>query len=135
MDRTILRQELIRDEGLELKPYRCTSGKLSIGVGRNIEDRGISKATAMQMLDEDFDIIETELDRAIPWWRTLSEARQRALINMAFMGVPRLLGFKKMLTAMQAGAFERAADEALDSKWAAQVGARSQRVAKLIREG
>lgn len=135
MDQEILRQELIRDEGLKLKPYHCTAGKLTIGVGRNIEDRGISKATAMQMLDEDFGIIETELDRAIPWWRTLSEARQRALINMAFMGVPRLLGFRNMLAAMRAGAFERAADEALDSKWATQVGARSERVAKLIREG
>lgn len=40
-------------EGLRLKPYRCTAGKLSIGYGRNLEDRGISEEEARQMLERD----------------------------------------------------------------------------------
>jgi lysozyme len=133
--RTTLRAELVRDEGLKLKPYRCTANKLTIGVGRNIEDRGLTEDEAMYLLDNDITVIEKELDKAIPWWRSLSEARRRALVNMAMMGVPRLMGFKNMLAAMQAGDFDRAATEALASKWAEQVGDRSKRVAALIREG
>ena len=33
-------QQLTLHEGSRSHPYRCTSGKLTIGVGRNIEDRG-----------------------------------------------------------------------------------------------
>ncbi|EME71378.1 lysozyme [Paramagnetospirillum caucaseum] len=143
MSITTLRAELVRDEGLRLKPYRCTAGKLTIGIGRNIEDRGISEATALQMLDEDIAGLSAELDRAIPWWRNLSDARQRALINMAMMGVPRLLGFRRMLAALQAGDYAAAAAESLASKWADQTdgiedgrpGARSTRVADMIRKG
>jgi lysozyme len=133
--RSVLINELIRDEGLKLKPYRCTAGKLTIGIGRNIEDRGISKPEAMMLLNNDIDIIEGELDRAIPWWRELDEPRQRALVNMAFMGVPRLMGFKRMLAALKDKDFRIAADEALRSQWAGQVGRRATRVADLIRHG
>ncbi|CCG43172.1 lysozyme family protein [Magnetospirillum molischianum] len=97
--------------------------------------RGISEAEALALLDNDIAAIASWLDRDIPWWQRLSDARQRALINMAMMGVPRLLGFKRMLAAMQARDFERAAAEALDSKWADDVGERSRRVATLIRAG
>ena len=106
-----LERELIAVEGLKLKPYRCTAGKLSIGIGRNLEDRGITEAEARVMFRTDVDAIERELDRAIPWWRSLSAGRRRALINMGFMGVPRLLGFKNMLAALQAGESDRAAAE------------------------
>ncbi|CCG42198.1 glycoside hydrolase family protein [Magnetospirillum molischianum] len=130
-----LRRELIRDEGLKLKPYRCTAGKLTIGVGRNIEDRGITADEAMVLLDNDIVVIAAELDRAIPFWRKLSDARQRALINMAMMGVPRLLGFKRMLYALSIGDYPGAAAEALNSKWAGQVGDRAIRLADMIRRG
>ena len=130
-----LRQDLIRDEGLMLMPYHCTANKLTIGVGRNIQDRGISRAEALYLLDNDIGDIAAWLDRDVPWWRTQSEARQRAMINMGMMGVARLLEFKRMLAAWKAGDYETAAAEALNSKWAAQVGQRAHRVAALIRRG
>jgi lysozyme len=43
--------------------------------------------------------------------------------------------FKKMLIAFERGEYNEAADEALDSRWAVQVGSRAQRDAKMIREG
>lgn len=135
MDVTKLTEDLIRDEGLKTEPYVCTAGKLTIGVGRNLAD-GISKAEALFLLSNDILAVTRELDKAIPWWLTLSEPRRRALANMAFnMGVPRLLGFKNMLAAMERGDFARAAAEALDSQWACQVGERAKRIAALIREG
>ena len=128
--------QLIHDEGLRHHPYADTEGNQTIGIGRNLEDRGISRATAIQMCHEDIDAVEVDLDRNLDWWRDMSEERQQALANMCFnLGWPRLSTFKKMLSALEAGDYDRAADEALDSKWARQVGARAARISKQIRNG
>jgi lysozyme len=135
-DPAALRADLIRDEGMRLKPYRCTAGKLTIGVGRNLDDRGISREEAETLLDHDIAAIAADFDRALPWWRGLSEARQRALVNMGFnLGLTRLMGFKQMLAALERGDTATAAAQALDSTWATQVGARAQRIAALLRAG
>lgn len=130
-----LTDDLIRDEGLELKPYRCTEGKLTIGVGRNLDDRGITAAEAVILLDNDIGIVRQELKAKIAdLWYFLPDDTRRAVLNMAFnMGVPRLMGFKKMWAALKFGDYQAAADEALDSKWARQVGVRAERIAALIR--
>ena len=133
-DRARLRAELVRDEGLRLRPYRCSAGALTIGVGRNLDDRGITRAEALAMLDADIGAACDDLDRRAPWWRGLPAPARRGLANMAFnLGWPRLSGFRSMLAALEAGDWDRAADEALDSRWAAQVGDRAQRVAALFR--
>lgn len=130
--------DLKRDEGLSLKPYRDSVGKLTIGYGRNLDDVGISEDEAAVLLDHDIAQAVAELDRALPWWRELPLSSQRGLTNMCFnLGMTRLAGprgFKNMLTALEAGDGQRAADEALDSKWAGQVGERAQRIASLYRE-
>jgi lysozyme len=131
-----LSNDLIRDEGLRLKPYKCTAGKLTIGVGRNIEDNGISEEEARMMLSNDIHNSIAELQIALPFFNLLSENRQRALINMHFnIGLSRLLGFKNMLKCMREGNFEQASNEALDSRWAKQVGQRANRIAELIKKG
>lgn len=127
--------DLKRDEGLRLKPYRDSVGKLTIGYGRNLDDMGITEDEAEALLDRDIERAAADLDRALPWWSALPEPRRRGLLNMAFnLGMPRLRGFKKMLAALQAGDGRRAAKEALDSKWARQVGARAERIAALYRQ-
>ena len=136
MRKDVLIADLVRDEGLRLAPYKDSVGKLTIGIGRNLEDRGISWAEAQFLLDNDIAIATADLDRNAPWWRNLSEGRQRALVNMAFnLGVPGLMRFEKMLSALERGEYDDAAREALDSRWARQVGARAQRIARLIRKG
>ncbi len=127
--------DLKHDEGLRLKPYIDTVGKTTIGYGRNLDDRGISGHEAIILLEHDFIDAVTEVNVQFPWSRDLSPAQRRGLVNMCFnLGLPRLLGFKRMLAALQAGDGDRAADEALDSKWARQVGARARRVAALYRK-
>lgn len=136
MERDAIAAELRRDEGVRLKPYRCSAGRLSIGAGRNLDDVGVSAAEAELMLANDIARAFADLDRALPWWRGLSAARRRALVNMAFnLGLPKLLGFAEMLGALRAGEYDRAARAALDSRWARQVGARAERVAAMMREG
>jgi lysozyme len=136
MDVKALTDELVRDEGMRTKPYYCTAGKLTIGVGRNIEDVGITEDEARYLLENDIRRVCAELDQAFPWWRQLSDRRQRALANMAFnLGLGRLLKFRKCLAALEAGDYAEAAAQALNSTWARQVGARASRIAVMIREG
>lgn len=131
-----LRQQLIKHESIELKPYRCTSDKLTIGVGRNIEDRGISHETAMQMLDEDIDICVNELQQTISYWNDLPSRVKEGLINLCFnMGISRLMAFKKTFGFLRESMFDKAADELLESRYANQVGQRAIDVADMIREG
>jgi len=125
--------DLKRDEGIKLKPYKCTAGKLTIGVGRNLDDVGISEVEVDTLLMNDVHNVINDLDMYIPWWKSLSGDRQRAMINLGFnLGLPRLMGFKKMLKALREGDYDRAASEALDSRWARQVKSRANRIAKLI---
>ena len=131
-----LRKQITKHEGIEYKLYRCTSDKLTIGVGRNIEDRGISHDTAMQMLDEDIDICINELQQTVSYWDDLPERVQEALVNLCFnMGIKRLMAFKKTFGYLREGMFDKAADELLDSRYANQVGQRAIDVANMIREG
>jgi lysozyme len=126
----------MRDEDVRLKPYRDTLGKLTVGCGHNLDDRGISLKVAMFILDEDVSDTLEELDRRLPKWRSLNEPRQRVVGNMAFnMGVEKLLGFHQMLGALWDGDYERAADEMLDSVWAWQVKGRAARLAQTMRTG
>lgn len=128
-----LAAELTRDEGLRLKPYVDTVGKLTIGVGRNLTDVGISETEAQLLLRNDIAAAEQLLDAHIAWWRRLDEDRQRVLVNMAFNLGPRLLEFKRTLYYVANGDYESAAAAMLESKWAQQVGPRAVRLADRMR--
>lgn len=134
IDMKRMREQLILHEGLKLMPYRCTSDKLTIGVGRNLDDRGISEETAMQMLDEDINIVHGELLKAIPEFTSYPNAVQESLVDLAFnMGTPTLLKFKATLAALNSQQWAIAASELLDSRYARQVGQRAQTIADNIR--
>lgn len=126
--------DLERDEGKRNNPYLDTEGHLTIGIGRNLDALGVSDDEIELMLMNDLKWVVHALDSNLSWWRDMPEPHQRALANMCFnLGYPRLSGFKKMLAALQAGNGEDAATEALDSRWANQVGARAERIADLYR--
>jgi lysozyme len=129
-----LESQLMLHEGLRLLPYRCTSGDLTIGVGRNLERRGITAQEARMLLLNDIAEVRADLNRAVPWWTTLNETRQIALMDLCFnLGIGGLLGFKRMLAALKSGDYESAADEVLDSRYARQVGQRATTISQQIR--
>lgn len=131
-----LELQLIDHEDIKLKPYRCSAGKLTIGVGRNLDDNGITKAEAMMMLRNDLTQTRFGLEKVFPGFLGLSRPRRRALIDMCFnLGLPRFLQFKKMLAAVVARDFNQAAEEMLSSRWAEQVGQRAHTLATMMREG
>ena len=127
---------IIYHEGLELKPYRCTAGHLTIGIGRNLDDRGITEDEARFLCKNDIQIVERELGGKFPFITGLGDARIRVLLDMAFnLGVPRLCAFQNMWRALEERDFEEAAKEMLDSRWASQVGQRAERLATAMRTG
>ena len=136
MDTEQLIADLRRDEGCVLTPYRCSSGKLSIGIGRNLDDVGISDAEADTLLRTDIERVENGLDLHLPWWRRLTEPRQRVLANMAFnLGIHGLLKFGRTLNAIERGNYDEAASHMLASKWAGQVKGRAIRLANIMQAG
>ena len=131
-----LAADLTIDEGRRPRIYVDTVGKVTGGVGRNLTDRAFSDDEIDLMLRNDIKGTESDLDRRLPWWRQMSEARQNVLANMCFnLGIDRLLGFAKTLTLMKAARYDAAAAEMLDSLWAKQVGARAIRLAAIMRKG
>jgi lysozyme len=133
----LIKEQLVRHEGLRLKPYRCTAGKLTIGIGRNLDDCGVSQSEAYIMLINDIMNCEKQLQAKIPdIYNGLDEVRKSVLLNMCFnLGISGLLGFKNTLAFVKAGDWERAANNMLVSKWAKQVGRRAIELSELMRKG
>jgi len=136
MDYTRLIAQLRKHEGVEHKPYTDTVGKLTIGVGRNLDDRGLSDHEIDFLLQNDIQLVEEELDQWWSHWRSLNQTRQLVVADMMFnMGRPRLSQFKMFLAALQAADYEMASTEMLDSKWASQVKGRATTLADMMSTG
>jgi lysozyme len=155
-DRQALIDQLILHEGMVLKVYQDHLGIDTIGVGRNLQDRGITdgelafmsmlrteiyeqgitEANARFLLANDIDIVEEELRNAHPCIDRLDDVRIRVVLDMAFnMGVPRLCKFKNMWAGIHDGDYVRASAEMLDSRWATQVGQRATRLSEAMKTG
>ena len=133
-DWAALRRQLIRHEGLRLKPYVDTVGKTTIGVGRNLTDKGISENEAIDLLRNDYVEVYHDLCAKLPWFTGLSAIRQRVLIEMGFnQGSAGLLKFTKTLASMERGDYVLAAEQMLLSRWAKQVGQRARRLAAMMK--
>jgi lysozyme len=133
-----LSDQLIAHEGMELRLYKCPAGKWSIGAGRNLQDRGITEDEARHLLNNDIRISIDELTNTFRWFTRLDETRQAAMVELHFnLGLSTLRTFRKTLGLMEAAAAGSVAwhdvgRELLNSKWADQVGRRSQVIADML---
>lgn len=137
IDLRALLSDLRYAEGLRLTAYQDGCGVWTLGYGHT---RGIAqgmtctRAQADAWLMEDATAAIQDLKAGAPWAETLPEPGHRALAEMCYnLGWPRLSGFRKMLQALQERRYADAATEALDSKWATQVGNRAKRIAETLR--
>lgn len=164
LNRARLDSQLILHEGLKLLPYDDATGKtvkpgehyrgkLTTGIGRNLDgnplsnvevaflghnarEKAITKEQALYLLNNDVAAVCRALDGNLPWWRHLDEVRARVLVDMCFnMGVVKLLVFKNTLSFVRTGAYDKAADNMKKSLWYAQVGERGIRLARMMRTG
>ncbi len=148
-------------EGVRFRPYRCTAGKLTVGVGRNIDDKpfkteevialfgsqktqaeitallnkGLSMKQVDQLLVWDIQDAIEDAKAVIRNFQSLSEQRQYVLIDMAFnMGRQTLAGFRNTLRFISEGKYDQAADNMLKSKWASQVKSRAKRLSIMMKD-
>ena len=135
-DQRKLIKQIRRHEGERLKPYLCTAQKLTIGVGRNLDDRGISKQESKYLLMNDIKAVEDALVVKLPWFDTLDDVRKRVLIDMGFnLGIGGLLGFKDTLRYVSEGKYSQASRSMLMSLWADQVGQRAETLSRMMETG
>lgn len=154
---------MILHEGLRLEPYICPAGYWTIGVGRNLESkgltsteqkfifgrddyskqeviellkkRGISKVEALFLLTNDISECIKDLKR-FAWFDQLDDIRAKVVIDMRFnLGAGSFRQFKRMIAALAAGDYTAAAAEMANSKWYHQVGARARRLVEMMRTG
>lgn len=131
-----LLEQLKRDEGLRLTPYKDAVGKLTIGYGRNLDDVGISTEEANSLLLNDVERTTNDLSKNLPWIGQMDMVRQAVLLNMAFnIGIHGLMGFKKFLALCEAMSYTDASEEMLNSKFAEQNVARAHRLSVQMRSG
>lgn len=135
MNLAALRTLLVKHEGLRLFPYNDTVGKITIGIGHNLTDLGVSEDIVEKLFTDDVSKVIAELDK-FPWFTRLDDIRQMVITDMAFnLGVEGLLKFHLMIAALQVHNYEEAAHQMLNSKWAQQVGMRANELANMMIEG
>lgn len=151
---------LIKHEGLELEVYNDSVGEPTIGIGRclstkgltkaecdylklgtyeknsviaKLEVRGITKQEAEFLLSNDIDFFTSELIKRLGYFQRLPEVVKIVLLDMAFnLGIDGLLNFNHTLENIEAGRYIAASKEMLNSKWKNQVGQRAYDLSEML---
>ena len=134
-----LREQLKIDEGVKYEIYLDHLGYPTFGIGHLIveadEEHGkpvgtpITEERVNAVFDSDVAIYISEAKKVFPNLETLPSEAQEVIVNMTFnMGAPRLSKFKKFIAGVNAGDWNTAAIEMMDSRWAKQVGNRAERL-------
>jgi lysozyme len=133
-NRAFTMQLVQEHEGLRLRPYFCTENKLTIGWGRNLDDKGISHREAVYLLESDLNECDVDLSRALSSvYHELPYRVQAALIDMRFqLGGAGFRQFKRMIAAIMDGDYKKAASEMRNSKWYEQTPGRVEDLAMIL---
>ena len=132
----IARDLIIKHEGQRSKPYLCPAGKITIGIGRNIEDVGLSQDEINYLFANDMKTARMTCRKLFRDFSAIPETRQAALLDMALnLGQPRLSRFVKMREAVDLRDWQTAAAEAKDSAWYRQVGRRGEKIVSILETG
>ena len=134
MNYTKIKDQLIKHEGLRLKPYKCTAGKLTIGVGRNLDDVGISEQEALDMLFNDVGKCLSDLREIFRQFDQLPENIQLVLVDMRFqLGPSRFRAFKAMIRAVNGLDWDEMARQMKASAWYLQVKNRADNLIEMVK--
>ncbi len=134
--------ELLKfEEGYRDRPYYCSEGYPTVGIGTKLGPKGaplecytftVSEHAAKALLDDEVKKILNELVKH-RWYIELNSDRQTIIKSMCYqMGVSGVFKFKKMIAALERGDYNEASLQALDSLWAKQTPARAERHATVI---
>jgi lysozyme len=114
------------DEGFRPTPYQCSAGVWTFGHGLTY----ITQYESLRIVEDRVQELYWLLSASHKWFNDLTPARKSVILNMAYnLGYRGLLGFKKMIAAIERGDYDEAKRQMLYSKWARQVGDRAIRLA------
>jgi len=131
-----IKSYLIKHEGIRQKVYRCPSGFLTCGVGRNLEGKGITVSEAMYLLGNDIEECKDDLASIFPNYTDLSYNKKMVLIDMRFqLGATGFRGFKRLIEAIRTGDNKKAIQSIKESLYYKQVKLRADDNINLLREG
>jgi lysozyme len=134
IDKKKLTLQLIQEEDIKLLPYNDVYGNLTIGIGRNLTEVGITEDEAYYLCNNDIDSHYKDLQKRLPYFNSLPENVQYVLTDMCFnLGIGNLLTFHKTLNLIKAGEYKLAADEMLKSLWSKQVGQRAINLSNMLK--
>ena len=130
---TKISEMLQAEEGYRQFIYYDTVGKPTIGIGRNLKDRGVTMAEALYLLENDIADVTKQLSERLYWFDALPDDVKNVMIDMAFnMGVFGLLQFHNTLEHIKQGDYKEASKDMLNSLWAKQVGVRALKLADIL---
>lgn len=133
MNYTKLREVLTDHEGLKYKPYKCTAGKLTIGIGHNLDDRGVSPAVVNLMYDEDVTEVVADLKIIFTDFDDLPDDIQIVLADMRFqLGANRFRKFRKMIAAVKQSNWPEMIIQMKDSDWYKQTTNRANDLISMV---
>ena len=158
--REILNYQLREGEGNVLHVYKDSLGLETIGIGRCLKTKGLSKTECDHLglgvyskqgvidvltkrginqnesdylVSNDIDDVFNDLSSSLSWFANLPEMIKIILMNMAFnLGATGLLGFHTTLGLIKNGDYMQASKQMLNSKWAEQVPNRAKRLSNLL---
>lgn len=134
--RAKLKSLLLQHEKFKQFPYSDLVGHITIGIGRNLSERGISTNEALALLDDDMFYFNSKLHSLLGFFASLCEVRQICLLNMVFnLGIHDFIQYKELLDAVERGNYAKAADEILNCKAAHNSPERYQQLAYIMRTG
>ncbi len=124
---------LIKHEGLRLFMYFDSEGVPTIGVGRNLKNRGITKDEALYLLQNDIADFTKQLSEKLYWFDAQPDQAKLVLIDMGFnCGIAGLMTFQKTLEHFKNNDYKNAAIELENSKWASQVPNRANDLCNIL---
>ena len=133
MDAQKIQDMLIEHEGYRRFLYKCTAGANTVGIGRNLDSRGVSLDEAMVMLDNDIRLCVADLPSIFSDFDDLPENVKMVLIDMRFqMGYRGFRKFKKMIAAVKVQDWPEMIIQMKDSRWYRQVPGRAEDLIRMI---
>lgn len=137
-----------QNEGFKADAYLDTSGRITIGYGRDVQDNPLTLDEWNEILpngittDQATDLMSNAINSVLEWlstykwWDSLTDNRKIALIDMAYaLGKTHFLGFPKMILAVATGNYNEAATQMKNSHWYSQEPNRVDRDANLMLNG
>jgi lysozyme len=140
----LIKEDLIRHEGCVLEIYLDSEHLPTFGIGHLVIESDIesswpvgtpvTKDRVDEVFEADFNTAYSDACAVFLNLESNPDNVIRVCVNMAFnLGRNRLSKFKRMIEAVNAGFYNQAADEMVDSKWYGQTGRRSKELVELMR--